>query len=129
MTRSGFCGDVALVQCTSPKLDSEWITEGFKHLSHSPIVATSAMLTFKPTAIYHLVDNVYVHTASSLPPASVARQRLPPSVRITGAVTCFHTDALDHKSIFDDGVLYPLIVGEEDSLDVDTKEDLSRALA
>lgn len=127
--KSGFSGDIALVQCTSPKLKSEWITDCLNHSKHSALVVTATELTFKPNAIYYASDNVYIPMANQLPPASVARQLLPRAVRITGAVEVFHTDALDHKSFYQDGVMYPVIVSEEDSLDVDTEKDLAKAMS
>lgn len=126
--KTGYCGDVCLVQCTSPFLKEEWITECFKHSIHSPICATATKIKFKPTAMYNFDSGVFIRTAANLPASSVARQLLPLTVRITGAVECFHTDALDHKSFFDDGVLFPIMVSEEESLDVDSYEDLILAL-
>lgn len=48
---------------------------------------------------------------------------------MNGAVFCFHSDALDRKSFYQAGTLRPVIVEERDSLDVDTAEDLAKAVA
>lgn len=57
-----------------------------------------------------------------MPSASVARQLLPETVRITGAVVAAHTDALDFESFYDAGVMRPIIVNEDEALDIDSKE-------
>lgn len=126
--RSGYVGDVALVQCTSPKLKSGWVSGAIDGLKYAPIVATAARLTFKPTAVYVRAGGVFVRACTHLPAASVARQLLPESVRITGAVEAFHTDALDFTSFWDAGIMAPLIVSEEEASDVDTVKDLEKAV-
>lgn len=125
--RSGFFGEVALVQCTSPRMRHEWISEAFKGLEFAPVAATATRLGFKASAIYVKEGNVFVRACQTLPPTSVARQRLPETVRVNGAVVAVHTDAFDFPSIFDAGVLRPVLVSEEDSLDVDVREDLVKA--
>ena len=125
--RSGYCGDVAIVQCTSPRLSHEWIEKTFGGLKHAPICATAARLTFKPSAIFLREGGVFVKACQTLPPASVARQKLPETVRITGAVVTVHTDAFDFPSLYDAGVMNPVIVSEEDSIDIDNRSDLVKA--
>ena len=125
---TGFCGDVALVQCTSPKLKAEWIAECFEALSRAPVAATCVELGFKPTAIFREENGVFVPNSQALPPATVARQLLPRAVRITGAVEAFHTDALARESLFEHGTLEPVMVDEADSLDVDDVEQLKEAM-
>ena len=125
---TGFCGDVAHVQCTSPGLKPEWVLRCFDALSCAPVAATCIELGFKPTAIFREENGVFVPCSQALPPATVARQLLPKAVRFTGAVVAFHTDALACDSFFQAGVMEPVMVDEEDSLDVDTPEQLKEAL-
>ena len=126
--KSGFCGDVAIVQCTAPYLTAEWITTSFNASKFAPVVATASNIDFKPTALFSDSNGVYVPLASQLPPASVARQLLPHVVKINGAVVVVHTDALACNSIYQDGVMCPVIVPENQSLDVDTKQELDKAI-
>lgn len=125
---SGYCGDVALVQCTSPHLRHEWVHKCFDSLSRSPISATACDVGFKPTALFTLEGNVFVPYSSTMPPASVARQKLPLTIRITGAVEAFHTDCLAFPSFFMAGTLEPVMISKTEALDVDTKEDLQKAI-
>ena len=125
---TGFCGDVVLAQCTSPGLRPEWIERCFNALARAPVAATCVELGFKPTAIFRKENNVWVPASQALPAATVARQLLPPAVRFTGACTAFHTDALACDSLFQAGVMEPVMVCEEDSLDVDTPEQLAEAV-
>lgn len=125
---TGFCGDVALVQCTSPKMKPEWVVQCFEALERAPVAATCVELGFKPTAIFREENGVFVPNSQALPPASVARQLLPRAVRITGAVETFHTDALARESFFEYGTLEPVVIDESDALDVDTAEQLKEAV-
>lgn len=124
--KTGYAGYLAIVLCTSPRLKAEWIDKAFDELRFAPISATATPLTFKPTAIYQKAGGVFVKACLAMPPASVARQLLPETVRITGAVVACHTDALDFESFYDAGVMRPVIVTEEEALDIDTKEDYEK---
>ena len=126
--KTGFCGDVALVQCTSPRLKAEWVDECFNAMGQATIAATATELGFKPTAIYREENNVFVPASQALPAASVARQRLPKCVRITGAVEAFHTDALALESFWSAGVMEPVMIPAEDALDVDTAAQLEEVV-
>ncbi len=122
-----FCGEIALVTCTSPFFKHEWVHLCFNELSKAPISATACELGFKPTAIYKREDGVFVPYAKDMPSASVARQLLPQTIRVNGAVVAFHTDCLEHPSLYMGGVLAPVVVSEEESVDIDTKKDLKKA--
>lgn len=124
--RSGYCGNIAIVQCTSPRLKAEWIPKSFEELRFAPITATATPLTFKPTAIFMKTSGVFIKACQAMPSASVARQLLPETVRITGAVVAAHTDALDFESFYDAGVMRPIIVNEDEALDIDSKEQLQK---
>ena len=119
---TGFSGDIALVQCTSPYLKPEWVEKCFEGLALASLTATAVPLEFKPTAIFREENGVYLPNSQALPPASVARQLLPKTVRITGAVECFHTDALAFDSLYQVGVMQPIIV--DNAVDIDTTEQL-----
>lgn len=125
---TGWCGDTAIVQCTSPDLRPEWIVECFDALSSAPITATATELSFKPTAIYRQAEGgVYLQLAPTLGSTSAPRQTLPPCVRVNGAVAAFHSDALDNDSMWNCGALKPIIVDEWLSRDIDTASDLEPA--
>lgn len=47
----------------------------------------------------------------------------PNTVRITGAVECFHTDALTFDSLYQVGIMQPIIV--DNAVDIDTEEQLN----
>lgn len=120
---TGFSGDIALVQCTSPYLKEEWVEQCFDSLKFASLTATAVPLDFKPTAIFREENGVFIPNSQALPPASVARQLLPNTVRITGAVECFHTDALEFESLYQVGVMQPVIV--DNAVDIDTQEQLN----
>ena len=124
-----FVGDIALVQCTSPKIKHEWIGKCLSHVSDSVISATACEVGFKPTAMYREIENgLFVPYCKDAPSASVARQLLPHTVRITGAVEAFQSKQLDFKSLYDNAAMIPVMVDERESLDIDTKEQLDNFL-
>jgi len=127
-TETGFCGDVALAQCTSPRMRTEWVDKCLKALASAPVAATCVEIDFKPTALFREEHGVFVPISPALPAATVARQLLPRTVRFTGAVTAFHTDALMCESLFQCGVMEPVMTSEQDALDVDSPEQLKEAL-
>lgn len=126
---SGYCGDIALVQCTSPGLRPEWIEDCFEESKKCALVATAVKLDFKPNAIYKAdYGGVWTPYQPNFGAASTARQNLPVCCRITGAVEVFHSDALDFGSFWQAAYLRPYFVDAEDSLDVDTSRQLKEAL-
>lgn len=126
---TGFTGDVALVQCTSPRMRPDWVMQCLDALSRASVSATAVDVSFKPTAMFMEEYGVFVPCSTSLPPASVARQLLPRCIRITGAVVSFHTDALVHDSFFRHGSMSPVMIDEADALDVDTQQQFSEAIS
>lgn len=124
-----FVGDIALVQCTSPKIKHEWIGECLSHVSDGIISATACEVAFKPTAMYREIGNgLFVPYCKDAPSASVARQLLPHTIRITGAVEAFQSKQLDFESLYDNAAMIPVMVDERESLDIDTKEQLEEFL-
>lgn len=126
---TGYHGEVAYVQCTSPGLKAEWVEECLEARKHAPVAATCVKINFKVNGIYAEANGVWTQLVPDFGPASVPRQKLPAAVHLTGAAYAFHTDALDRKSFYQAGTLRPVIVEERDSLDVDTAEDLAKAVA
>lgn len=126
---TGHHGEILHVQCTSPGLKPEWVEAVREARRHAPIAATCAKVTFKVNGIYACNNGVWMQLVDGFGPASVPRQKLPESVHLTGAAYAFHSDALDWASFYDAGTLRPVIVEERDSLDVDTAEDLAKAVA
>lgn len=127
VAETGYCGNLALVQCTSPSLSYTWILDCFKGLEKAPLSATACEIDFKPTALFRKENNVFVPYNKAMPPASTARQILPKTIRITGAVEAFHTDCLRHYSFWSVDYIAPVMIDAKYSLDVDTIEDLERA--
>ena len=123
---TGYCGDMALVQCTSPYMKPEWVERCFEGLKETSLTATAVPLEFKPTAIFREENGVYIPCSQALPAASVARQLLPNTVRITGAVVAFHSDAVSCESIYNIGIMQPVIV--DNAVDIDTQEQLDKVL-
>lgn len=124
---TGYHGDVALVQCTSPDLKPEWVVEVLDARSHAPIAATCVRVDFKVNGMYAERNGVWTQLVPHFGPPSVPRQKLPSVIHLSGAVWAFHSDALDNKSFYQAGPLRPVIVDERDSLDVDTPEQLELA--
>ena len=115
---TGYCGDIALVQCTSPDLTADWVDRCFEESARSALVATAVELDFKPNAIYKAdFGSVWTPYNASFGPASEARQNLPVCCRITGAVEVFHTDALDWKSFWQSAYLRPVFVDSAKDID------------
>lgn len=112
-----YCGDIALVQCTSPDIACDWIEDSFKLSASSALVATAKMLDFKPNAIYRADAGGRYAPLTNLPPASCARQNLPPCCRITGAVEVFHSDALDFPSFWQCAPLKPYFTPTAEDVD------------
>lgn len=124
---TGYFGDIALVQVTSPRLKSSWITNCLERLVVAPVVATAVPIDFKPNALFLQANGgIYIPGMPSLGFQSVPRQKLPKAVRITGAVEAFHSDNLDLDSLWMGGRVEMVEVPKEDALDIDSLEDLEK---
>ena len=126
---TGYHGEIIHIQCTSPGLKLEWIDQCLEARRHAPISATCCRVNFKVNGMYAEANGAWCQLVPNFGPPSVPRQKLPQVVHLNGAVFCFHSDALDRKSFYQAGTLRPVIVEERDSLDVDTAEDLAKAVA
>lgn len=125
---TNYNGDIALTHCTAPYIQQSWIIDCLDKLKNAPFSATACDINFKATALYKNVDGKYVVYSKDAPFPSVARQLLPKTIRITGAVVAFNTKVLDKESIYDVDYIEPVMIDEKYSLDVDTIEDLEKAL-
>lgn len=125
---TGFMGDIALTQCTAPFLKPEWVVKCFEALGTAPLSAICVKPDFKPSALYRKENGVFVPCSQALPATSVARQLLPETALVTGAVVAFHTDALRNESLYQCGVLNPVYVPNDEGLDVDTPKQMEEAL-
>lgn len=115
---TGYSGDMALVQCTSPDLTADWVELCFDEARYSSLVATAVELDFKCNAIYKAdFGGVWTPFNGAFGPASEARQNLPVCCRITGAVEVFHTDALDFPSFWSYGPMQPVFVDSAKDID------------
>lgn len=122
-----YSGDVVLLQCTAPRLRVEWIEQVLAARRHAPVAATCVPVTFKVSALYGCANGVWGQLLQGFGPPSKPRQGLPPVVRLSGGAWAFHSDALSRDSFYQAGTLAPVIVDEEDALDIDTPEDMARA--
>ena len=117
---TGYCGDIALVQCTSPDLEAKWIEDCFAESAKSALVASAVPLEFKSSSIYKCdLGGVFTPLSPQFGPASTARQNLPVCCRITGAVEVFHSDALDFQSFWQAAYMRPYFIPSEKSADID----------
>ena len=123
-----YSGKIAMVQCTSPKLQEKWIIDCLNLYKSDKIVATTCEIGFKPTALYCKNGDYYTLFAKDRPWPSTARQLLPHTIRITGAIFVFHTNCLDNQSLFENKELIPYMIDEKDNIDIDTIEDLMKLL-
>lgn len=121
-------GEIILIQCTAPHFKVEWLKRLAEGRRHAPISATCCKVHFKINALYGNSNGVWGQVVQAFGAPSVPRQRLPECVRLSGAAWAFHSDALSRESFYHAGTLHPVIVSEEESLDVDTKEDFEKAL-
>lgn len=124
---TGYHGEIVYVQCTAPKFRTGWIGRCIEARKYAPIAATCVRVKFKVNAIYGCANGAWAQVVTAFGPPSVSRQRLPDCVRLSGAVWAFHSDALARGSFYQAGTLRPVIVDEEDALDVDTNEELEKA--
>lgn len=125
--KTGYCGKVILAHCTSPTMKVEWITNVAEELKHCSLCATAFAMTEKLTALYFSNGGVYEQVGLNFGRTDKPRQELPKVIKMSGGVFGFHSDALDFPSFFDCGYMNPVII-REDALDVDTEEDLDKAI-
>lgn len=61
-----------------------------------------------------------------MPVVSRPRQELEKVYYYNGGITSFHCKQLENDSLFDGGKLIPMVIKEEEILDIDTEDDLRR---
>lgn len=123
-----YSGEVVLLQCTSPNLRVEWIEQVLAARRSAPIAATCIPVNFKINAVYGCANGVWGQIVTAFGTPSVPRQKLPECVRLSGAAWAFHSDALSRESFYQAGTLAPVMIPEDEAVDVDTPEDMARAL-
>lgn len=124
-----YSGEVVLLQCTSPNLRVEWVEKVIAARRHAPVSATCVPVKFKINAIYGCANGIWGQVVTAFGAPSTPRQKLPQCVRLSGAAWAFHSDALSRESFYQAGTLAPVMIPEEEAVDVDTPEDMERALA
>lgn len=127
-SKNGYCGNMMLVQATTPGLKTQWIDETRSQLKRHSLVATACEFTGKFTSLYAMDSGIYRQLGCDFARTDVPRQELPKCVRLNGGVFGFHSDALDFKSFYECGFMHPIIVDEKDSVDVDTLDDMTIAM-
>lgn len=128
--RTSYNGRVILCQCTSPNISSE---SYFKAKDLSPslendeILVSCVEVTQKPSAFFLADDDGYLYTAvKGMPIVSKPRQLLDKLYYYNGGITSFHSSQLKYDSLFENGKLVPLIISENEILDIDTENDLRK---
>lgn len=122
---TGYFGDIALVQCTSPHFRVEWIDEALKLRKMANVIASAVKIDYKVNSIFVTRFNNRGFRATMCGAPTQPRQTLPPAWRITGALCIFSSDYLSRQSFFDNVEVTPFFVDEKDALDIDTKEQLN----
>ena len=123
-------GRLVLCQCTSPNilLESYQKTlELSKNLLDDEILMSCVEVTQKPSAFFLQDDNGYLYTAiKGMPIVSKPRQLLEKVFYYNGGITSFHSSQLLKDSLFEDAKLIPLLITEQEILDIDTENDLRK---
>ena len=126
----GFNGRLVLCQCTSPNILLETYQKTFelsKNLLDNEILMSCVEVTQKPSAFFLQDDNGYLYTAiKGMPIVSKPRQLLEKVFYYNGGITSFHSSQLLKDSLFEDAKLIPLMITEQEILDIDTEDDLRR---
>lgn len=120
---SGYFGDVILLQCTSPNVKREWLTEALAVREKSNIVVTAVKLPYKVNSIF-ATENGRGMRATHYGAPTVPRQKLPEAWRLSGALFLFPSDYLSRTSFFDNAEVTPIFIPEADAVDVDSVEQL-----
>lgn len=119
---------VVLVQVTSPNLKPEWITACANQITYKNCFsATCVKCDFKISTCYvQKTNKAWMQAAPNFGSPILDRQNLPTIIRLSGAVFAFHSSALDYETFYDVGNLYPVIIDEEDALDIDTQKQFDK---
>jgi CMP-N-acetylneuraminic acid synthetase len=123
-------GRLVLCQCTSPNILLESYQKTFelsKNLLDDEILMSCVEVTQKPSAFFLQDDNGYLYTAiKGMPIVSKPRQLLEKVFYYNGGITSFHSNQLYKDSLFEEAKLIPLMITEEEILDIDTEDDLRK---
>lgn len=126
----GFNGRIIQCNCTSPNILLESYQKTFKlskNLLDDEILMSCVEITQKPSAFFLQDDNGYLYTAiKGMPIVSKPRQLLDKVFYYNGGITSFHSSQLLKDSLFEGAKLIPLLITEQEILDIDTENDLRR---
>ena len=126
----GFNGRIIQCNCTSPNILLESYQKTFelsKNLLDNEILMSCVEVTQKPSAFFLQDNNGYLYTAiKGMPIVSKPRQLLEKVFYYNGGITSFHSSQLLKDSLFEDAKLIPLMITEQEILDIDTENDLRR---
>ena len=124
---------LVMVQCTSPLLGMWSIASAVRWARQGParerVLMSVVRWRHKVTALHLLRDDgTLAQVGARLPEPSVARQLLPTGSVFTGGVTVVHGSRVVRgaRSLFEGAVRVPLLVREEEALDIDRVEDFDR---
>ena len=126
----GYNGRLVLCQCTSPNILIESYQKTLdvsKNLLDNEVLMSCVEVTQKPSAFFLADKNGYLYTAiKNMPIVSKPRQLLEKVFYFNGGITSFHSSQLSKDSLFEDAKLIPLMITEQEILDIDTEDDLRR---
>lgn len=128
---------IMLIQCTAPNLTTESLNAfrtifDYQLFSNDAIICSMYKLDNKITALFEL-NNGYSGTYSmkslypSIPP-STPRQIIPDCYALSGGFFCMSYKQLmkNKDSFFNNGTIIPIIIPNNEKLDIDKKEDLQK---
>lgn len=123
----GYTGRVVLCQCTSPNIELETYQKILQYsdsLLDNEILITCTIVNQKPSAFFIQGNNGYLETAiKGMPVVTKPRQLLKKVFYYNGAITSFHSSQLKNDSFFDNSCIIPLVITEQEKLDIDREED------
>lgn len=126
----GFDGRLVLCQCTSPNIllsSYQKTLDLSKNLLDNEVLMSCVEVTQKPSAFFLQDNNGYLYTAiKGMPIVSKPRQLLEKVFYYNGGITSFHSSQLSKDSLFEGAKLIPLLITEQEILDIDTENDLRR---
>lgn len=129
--RENINGRIILIQCTSPNITEESlkrITEESKGKSYRDIIGSVSIFNdVKYSALMFVTNKGYLEQAvKGAPDISEPRQLLQPMYYYNGGITSFMSSQLDNKTLFEYSYFYPLMIDENESLDIDNEKDFKK---
>ena len=120
-------GRIILVQCTSPNITVDSLKRVISNdIDHKSVVMSCYKFDDVKYSAFLFLDeskNCLHQAIPNSPQISKPRQCLKPLYHYNGAITSFHSTQLDFDSLFDNASLIPLMISEQERLDIDNERD------